>query len=350
MSQDPQHHSIPLDELSDDRRWRLAVLGLGRRGLEYAAAIARDSGCLLAGLADARSDLRSFARGCGFQSPLAVSLPRLLERGPLDGVVLCVPAADVPAAAARAFEAGLAVLVPGLPAADVAGAERLRASLATATRPVASGIAVLTHPLFARTAQMLATGSLGAVRSIRASVQVSRVFGPASLPPVGDVLEHVAFEFVVLLDQMFGPAVATSARGQRLYGAGLDEAHVALTLATGGSITFDCSWSVPGYPRTAMVLEVECERGRVLASDDALEQELNDAAEPTRTVLAGLAEGHALEWGEAHATLQAFTQRLAHGMTASDPLDLTRALRAVQVLAAIRASVTALGERMEVLP
>ncbi len=349
MSQDPQLHPIPPQDLSDDRRWRLAVLGLGRRGLEYAAAIARDSGCLLAGLADPRSDLRSFARGCGFQAPLAVSLPRLLERGPLDGLVLCVPAADVPAAAARAFEAGLAVLVPGLPAADVTGAERLRASLATANRPVASGIAVLTHPLFARTAQMLASGSLGALRSIRASVQVSRVFGPASLPPVGDVLEHVAFEFVVLLDQMFGPAAAVSARGQRLYGAGLDEAHVTLTLATGGSITFDCSWSVPGYPRTAMVLEVDCERGRVLASDDALEQELDGAAEPTRTVLAGLKEGHALEWGEAHATLQAFTQRLAHGMTPNDPLDLSRALRAVQVLAAIRASVTALGERMEVL-
>ncbi len=329
---------------SDDRRWRLAVLGLGRRGLEYAAAVARDSGCQLAGLVDSRNDLRSFARGCGFQAPLAVSLPRLLERGSLTGVIVCAPSADTPTLVGRAIEAGLAVLVPGAPAADAAGAAQLAEAVRKAGKPVASGNASLTHPLFLRAAQVLASGSLGALASIRASAQVSRVFGPGSIPPAGDVLDHVALDLVMLLDQWFGPAATVSARGQRMYGAALDEAHITLTLASGATVTFDCSWSVPGYPRTAMVVEIEGERGRMLASDDALEVEYQNATEPERTVLAGLAEGRALEWGEAHATLQAFTTRLGAGMGASDPLDLLRALRAVHVLEAIRTSIGSSGE------
>lgn len=342
----PETHSLVLN--SDDRRWRLAVLGLGRRGLEFAAAVARDTGCELAGLVDARNDLRGFARGCGFQAPLALSLARLLERGPLAGVIICAPPSEVPALACRAIEAGLAVLIPGAPAADLPGAARLEAALSAASQPVASGNAALTHPLFARAAQLLAEGSLGAVASIRASVQVSRVFGPGASPPAGDVLDHVALDLVMLLDQMFGPALAVSARGQRLYGEVLDEAHVTLQLAGGATISFDCSWSVPGYPHAAMVLEVECERGRVLASDDALELELAGTLEPQRTVLAGLEEGHPLEWGVAHATLQAFTQRLSHGMRTNDPLDMGRALRAVRVIAAIRGSIANPGEPHEV--
>ncbi|MEO5988673.1 MAG: Gfo/Idh/MocA family oxidoreductase [Candidatus Eisenbacteria bacterium] len=342
----PQSHSP--DPNSDDRRWRLAVLGLGRRGLEYAAAVARDSSCDLAGLVDSRNDLRGFARGCGFQAPLAVSLARLLERGPLAGVIVCAPPREVPALACRAIEAGLAVLIPGPPAADLAGADKLAAALSAASRPVASGNAALTHPLFARAAHVLAEGSLGAIVSVRASVQVSRVFGPASLPPAGDVLDHVALDLVMLLDLLFGPAHAVSARAERLYGDTIDEAHVTLELGAGPPISFDCSWSVPGYPRAAMVLEVECKRGRVLASDDALELEREGTPATQRTVLAGLIEGHPLEWGEAHATLQEFTRRLSHGMQADDPLDLARGLRAVRVLDAIRGSAATAGGSREV--
>lgn len=348
MIDDPQPQSHSSDPNGDDLRWRLAVLGLGRHGLEFAAAVARDTSCELAGLADSRNDLRGFARGCGFQTPIALSLARLLERGPLAGVIVCAPPKEAPALACRAIEAGLAVLIPGAPAADLAGAARLAAALPAASRPVASGNAALTHPLFARAAQLLAEGSLGVLTSIRASVQVSRVFGPASLPPSGDVLDHVALDLVMLLDHLFGPALTVRARGQRLYGEGLDEAHVTLQLAANAVISFDCSWSVPGYPLAAMVLEVECERGRILASDDALEVEREGTAEPQRTVLAGLAEGHPLEWGEAHATLQAFTRRLSHGMLANDPLDLNRALRAVRVLQAVRGSVASSGELREV--
>lgn len=343
MSPDPTPEAPAQDHDSDDSRWRLAVLGLGRRGLEHAAAIARDAGCVLAGLVDARSDLRAFARGCGFQAPIVATLPKLLERGALDGVVLCTPARETPEALARAAQAGLAVLVPGLPASDAEGRAAFLSAAAAAPRPVVSGQAVLTHPLFARAEQLLRGDSLGGLLSIRASVQVSRVFGPSSAPPAGDVLEHVAFDLVVLLDRLFGPALAASARGQRLYGAGLDEANIQLTRAAEPPITFDCSWSAPGYPRAALVVEVEYERGRVLASDDALEIEEEGGHEPRRVVLAGLEEGQAFEWGEAHAALQAFTQRLAHGMSADDPLSMARACRAVAVLAAVRGSAAASG-------
>ncbi len=67
---------------------RVVVLGLGRIGLQYAAAAASRDDVALAGLVDPRGPLRRFARGAGFAMPSSGSLEKLLAKVPAVRVVL----------------------------------------------------------------------------------------------------------------------------------------------------------------------------------------------------------------------------------------------------------------------
>jgi predicted dehydrogenase len=77
-----------------------------------------------------------------------------------------------------------------------------------------------------------------------------------------------------LLSWYLGTPVEVRATWNRLYGEHEDEMHGTLKLANGVDVGFDTSWSVPGYPSPATVIEMEGTNGKMLASDDALELDL----------------------------------------------------------------------------
>jgi predicted dehydrogenase len=326
---------------------RIVVLGLGRVGLEYAMAASRLHGCALAGLVEPRGDLRRFARGAGFTVPSAASLDVLLAKVAADAVVIAAPPAERLAAIEAASAAGLAVMVDGLPVLHAEGAARLEPVLARARAPIGCSVGALFHPLFARAAQVLAGGALGAMREVRASVYVSRVFAAGAPPERGDVLDFAVGELLALLDALFGPAQGVAATGQRLYGARLDEVHARLLLAGGVEAGVDGSWSVPGYPRASLVVEVVGERGALLVSDDALEAELPAPCAGleeghTRRVLADEPDEIAFEGGEPSRALLAFGGALSGGAL-PEALDPHRALRAARALDALRRSLADSG-------
>ncbi len=331
---------------------RVIVHGLGRAGIAYAMAIATTPGFALAGFVEPRGDLRAFARGAGFGVPAASTLSRLLAKVPAGAAVVAVPREERVAAVEGALDAKLAVLVDGLPAAHGEGAARLAPRIESASAPVGCAVGALFHPLFARASRVLASGVLGRAHEVRASAYVSRVFAAGAPPVHGDVLDATVAELLVLLDALFGPVRAVSASGNRLYGERFDELHGQLALADGTEIVVDGSWSVPGYPRTALVVEVLGERGALLVSDDALEADL---AEPcdifpaghTRRVFAEEPDPVAFEAGEAGPAFAAFARALA-GSALPDTLDARGALRTVSVVDALRTSATRGGERCEV--
>jgi len=330
---------------------RVVVLGLGRIGLQYAAAAASRDDVALAGLVDPRGALRRFARGAGFVMPAAGSLERLLAKVPADAAVIALPAAERVAAVEAAIGAGLAVLVDGLPAPHAEGAARLAPVLDGARAPVGSATGALFHPLFARASHVLGAEAIGAVRELRASVYVSRVFASGAPPAEGDVLDFAVAELLVLLDALFGRARAASATGQRLYGRRLDEVHARVTCGGGLEAGVDGSWSVPGYPRASLVVEVIGEQGALLVSDDALEADLAAPcaglpAGHTRRVLAEEPDRVAFEGGDAARALDQFVRDLAAGEI-SNALDARRALRVARVLDALRRSAAAGGARQE---
>lgn len=325
-------------------RPRVALAGLGRAGLDHAMAIAMHPALELAGFVEPRAPLRAFARGCGFSAPASPTLAKLLATGALDALVVCAPPGERAPLVAAAVEAGLAVFVDGLASGPADEAQQIEAAAARSTRPVAAGSATLFHPLFAKARVLLASGALGPVMTVRGSAHVSRVFTPGSRPPQFDALAFTFADLAVLTDEWFGPVQAVRAHGQRLFGDWVDEARVEARLASGLDIGLDVSWSVPGYLRTSYVVEVEAERGRLLASDDALEIEDQPAGPAEmrvrRVVLAELPDALQFDAGDASALVDAFARLLAGDRAAADALDVARAIRAARLVDAARRSAT----------
>ncbi len=264
---------------------RVAVHGLGREGLALTATLAMRPECELVALGDPRPAAIRRARGAGFALPGFARLERLIAAAAPQALVIAVPAPERAAAVRRALEAGVAVLTTSPLAATLVEAETL-AALAE-ERGVALAVAhqLPFEPPFAHAERELGVGALGVLKLARSSVYESRVFSTrearaqAAHSP-GGVLTATALDLLLMLDTLFGTPTTVRATTSSLYGAHEDEAHAMMTLATGAEIGLDASWSVPGYPRPAVVLEAEGDNGAVLVSDDAYEVELTTRRDP----------------------------------------------------------------------
>jgi len=314
-------------------------------------AAACNPGCSLAGFVEPRGSLRAFARGAGFDAPHAPTLQQLVARVGAHAAVIATPVHEREAAIGAALDAGLAVLVDGLPVPDAAAASRLAPRIAAAQAPFGCAVGALFHPLFARASQVLGSGGIGEPRDVRASVYVSRVFSAGAPPAGGDVLDFAVAELLVLMDALFGRAQAVEATGNRLYGERLDEVHARIEFPRGLVAGLDGSWSVPGYPCAAIVIEVIGERGALLVSDDALETDLQAPcgalpAGHTRRVLAEEPDAVAFETGAAGRALAAFARALDGGPL-PDALHPGGALRACFAVEALRRSAGDGGARQE---
>lgn len=314
-------------------------------------AIAGHPACELAGLIDPRGDRRAFMKSAGFRIPSHPSLEALLAKSSPQAIVLCGPPATRAADATSAIRARLSVLADGRLAERIEEADALSAVLAGASGFVGCGSAALLHPLFRRAGAWLTDGVLGSLVRVQTSAYVSRVFSAASRPTDRDVLDPMADDALLLLDRFVGPAQAGEVRAQALYGNGPDELHAELQLAHGATGSLDLSWSVPGYPRPAIVIEAEGASGRLLASDDAIELSLTEPA-------AGLAVGEHLlladetgprapfEAGEPTPVLAAFVAALQGDERAVAELDPQRALRVTRLREAIRAATPKVAARV----
>jgi len=323
---------------------RIVVAGLGRTGVDYACAFAMHPFAEVVGFVESRGDLRRFARGVGFGAPSESSLERWLDKYACDSVVVSAPAVEALAIVERAVAAGLGVLVHGLAGMPGEIATRIAAVLSGSEKATAAGAAVMFQPTFARARR---SGALSAERvtQVRASASVSRVFSPLAAPAL-DVLDFLLADLLLLLDAAFGPIAGVKGTGQKLYGDWLDECQVEARFANGLTTKIEVSWSVPGYPCAAMVIEGSGGEGRVIVSDDALEMDMPGlqgrvvaASEP------GLAR---FDGGEASAIAEGYLKSLAGDAAASDALSVPRATRVARVLEAVRHSVQADGEPREV--
>jgi predicted dehydrogenase len=137
--------------------------------------------------------------------------------------------------------------------------------------------------VFAQARQVLASGALGAARQVRSSMYLSRVFSTeqkrehAPSHSAGGVVSQAASDLLFLLVWYLGTPSTVRASWSQVYQDHEDELRAMMTLPGGAEIGFDSSWSLPGYPRAATVIELDGENGQLLASDDALEIELDAA-------------------------------------------------------------------------
>lgn len=341
------------------RPMRVAVYGLSRTGLIQAAALANLPGAELVAIGDPRPPARRNARGMGLGARPFSSPETLLAKAKPEALVLDAPPEARLRIARLAVAAGCPVLVNGTPALAARDAEALWSEARPRNAVVVVGHALAYHPVFAGARRALADGAVGAPRVVRTSYSASRVFHPAAqrarVAPgaLGGVVAHAASDLMFLAVWMFGAPVAVTAEAQRVYGPHEDEVHGAFTLASGLAVGFDLSWSVPGYPRPATVIEVEGENGRLLASEDALELELRGpragfAAGATRLGRDALPQPARFELdGEAPwIQLDAFLAAAAGGAPA--PTRLEVALPATRAVEALYASARGGGATLRI--
>lgn len=279
----PEAASNPAANGALRRPVRVAVAGLGRAGIVHAAVAASIADCAVVGLADARAAARRRARGIGFAAPAFDRVDRLLARTRPDALIVCVPHAERARTIRLGLEAGVPVLADRPLARALAEAEELVLLARERSLPLACAHVLPFHPVFVRAREIVASGALGSARHVRCSVYVSSVFSAARQPAVapaesaGGVLAHEALDALFFLIELLGVPRAARAKASRIYGTHEDEVHATLVLPSGTQVGLDASWSVPGYPTPATVLELEGENGKLLVSDDALEVDMTEA-------------------------------------------------------------------------
>ncbi len=293
MSDTPAPGTSP-DESVRGRTLRVAVVGLGRAGVAHSVMVANLPGCELAAVADPRGSARAGLRGMGFAAPAFPRVERLLEKIQPDALFVCAPQQERARVTRIALESGVPAIVERPLARTLAEAEELVKLAAQRRVLLAVAHPLVFEPLFARVHELVRGGVLGPLRQARSAMFVSRVFaphprrGPNRLDPrrvAGGVVAHLASDLLFALVRLLGVPVEVRASWNLIYGAVEDELHGMMTLADGVEVGFDSSWSVPGYAHASTVIELEGREGKLLASDEALELELERPA-------AGFAAGH----------------------------------------------------------
>jgi predicted dehydrogenase/nucleoside-diphosphate-sugar epimerase len=262
---------------------RAAVIGLGKMGVAHTAVLSMIPGCEVVGLADHHAPLGRTVRGMGYQAPFFSSAEKMLKATRPDAVLVCTQQ-DVHLPIARlALEAGAAVFVEKPLAHTLADAEALAALAAEKGRPVSCGYTLAYLPVFARARD--AVPAIGTLRQARSSMYLSQVFGPRqgwmydAARSGGGVVANISSHLLFLLEWYLGTPVEVRATWKKLYSAVEDELNGVMTLPSGAEVGFDSSWSVPGYPLSAVVIELDGDNGKLLISNDAFELDLLAAHE-----------------------------------------------------------------------
>ncbi len=259
---------------------RVGVVGLGKMGVAHTAVLTMVPDVEVVGLADHHAPLGRSVRGMGFQAPFFRSAERLLEAARPDAVWVCTQQNAHWPVARLCLEAKAAVFVEKPLAHTLEDAAQLAALAETKKRPVACGYTLAFLPVFAAAQHALWHGAVGQVKRASSSMYLSQVFGPQRgwmYDPArsgGGVVANISSHLLFLLRWYLGMPVRARGTWQKLYGRVEDEFHGAFVLANGAEIGFECSWSVSGYPLSAVVIEVEGDNGKLLVSNDALELDL----------------------------------------------------------------------------
>jgi predicted dehydrogenase len=280
------------------RPTRVAMIGLGKMGVAHTAVLATIPDVEVVGFCDRHAPLGKSLQGLGHKAPFFASAERMLEKTQPEAVFVCTQQ-DVHLPLARlALEAGAAVFVEKPLAHTLADAQALAAAASEHGKPVACGFNLAFVPIFAAARHALASGVIGEVRQARSAMYLSQTFGPRKgwmYEPErsgGGVVMNVASHLLFLLHWMLGSPVEVRATWSRFFGEVEDELHAMMRLPSGAEVGFDSSWSVPGYPYSAAVIEIEATNGKLLVSNDALELELAAAHGGWPSGITRIQEGH----------------------------------------------------------
>jgi predicted dehydrogenase len=198
---------------------RVAVLGAGPWGANHVRVAAHEPRCELAMVVDRDPAALERAKAIAPQAQLRGSVDAALADPTIEAVIIAMPAATHAALTCAALAAGKHVLVEKPLALTLADAHQIAAAADRAKRVCLVGHLLVFHPAVERMREIVASGELGAIHTIRATranmgrhrrdENVLWSFGPHDLS---------------MLDFILGAQpVTVSARGQCVHEAGIED-------------------------------------------------------------------------------------------------------------------------------
>ncbi len=265
------------------RQVRVAVAGLGKLGVAHTAVLSMVPGVQIVGFTDTLPAGGKNLRGMGFLAPFYPTLAGLLAQAKPDAVWVCTPPHAHEPVAKQCVEAGVAVFIEKPLAQSVESAERIAELARRPGARVACGYTLAFWPTFAAARHALASGTIGEVRRGRSSMFLSQVFGPQKgwiADPEksgGGVVANISSHLLFVMRWCLGQPVAVRGEWKKLHGLVEDEVTASWRFASGVEVAFETSWSVPGYPMSETVLELEGDHGTLRVTNESFELDLREA-------------------------------------------------------------------------
>jgi predicted dehydrogenase len=169
----------------------------------------------------------------------------------------------------------------------------------------------------------------------------------------GGVVANVSSHLLFVLRRYFGMPSAVQATSARIHTAVEDELRATFAAPGCPEVTFESSWSTPGYPLSVTTIAIEGARGTLRVRNDGLELELREprGGFPLGTTSLGEADlpqpARFLFNGEAYALEDAHALRWMTGGPAA-PITVDAALDVQRMMEALYASAAANGRPVPV--
>jgi predicted dehydrogenase len=264
---------------------RVGIVGLGKMGLLHAAIFhSLADSCVVAVADPAPFPRDSLAE---MQPPIRIytEAEDMLASVALDAVVIATPVAEHVPLAVACVRQGVPFFLEKPLATSAAQALQLFTSLQETPVPHMIGYMTRYVDAFARGHALIASGCLGRLQRVTATIYVSQLFTRGRgwryerRVSGGGVLLSQGSHLLDLLTWYFGPVSRVNAEVFPVYSSEVEDfAHLMLVFQSGLHGWVDCSWSVRFRRTVETTIDVLGDNGSLVLTDDTVRLFLEKSA------------------------------------------------------------------------
>lgn len=260
--------------MQNQRKVRVAVIGLGKLGILHTALVKMLPQAELVAIADVNKQLSKYVEQAGLRAPFFSETDRMLAEINPDAAVICTPAFANLSVVEQCLVRDMDVFIEK-PLAHTFDAAKKMIGLISGRRLIhATGYLFAHMTLFKKAKGLLAGGVLGRLDRVRSSVYTSEVFAKKKgwyYDPEksgGGAVINIASHLLYVLYWYFGTAKNVFAQTRSVYSDVEDAGSALFEFPEGIQGTMDVSWSVPGYRLPYTEIHVEGHNGTMELTND----------------------------------------------------------------------------------
>jgi predicted dehydrogenase len=256
---------------------RIGVAGLGKMGMLHAAVFNSLPGSRLTAIAEVARLQRDVLTQYNHTVQTYADPIAMLDSGEVDALVIATPVGSHVPLAVSSIQRGIPFFMEKPLALTAAQGRDVLDALVQ--KPTVNMVGYMTRFVdpFAKTHEIVASGCLGRLQRVTATIYVSQLFGRGRgwrydrKTAGGGCLHSQGSHLLDLLTWYFGPVARVNAEVMSIYSAEVEDyAHVMLEFRSGLRAWVDSSWSVRSHRTLETTVDVLGENGSLIANDDSV--------------------------------------------------------------------------------